>query len=59
MQMRHRDPMIALHVKTLAAVGDGAHQDRLPRPIVIAVIGLRRLLPRVALDGDQVEDARS
>ena len=27
--------MVALHVEARAAVGDGAHQDRFPRPVIV------------------------
>ena len=42
-QVRHRDAVVALDVEALAAVGDRAHQDRLPRPVVVARVALRRL----------------
>src|SRR5712691_7905457 len=56
-EVRHGDAVIALDVKALAAVGDRADQDRLPGAIVVARIGLRRLLVNVTVQWNEIEHA--
>src|SRR5215471_8883489 len=58
MQVRQRHAMVALDVETLAAVGDGANEDRFPRPIVVARIAFWSLLPRVAFQWHEIEYSR-
>src|SRR5437016_9765479 len=48
--------MIAREVEALAAIGNGADQNCLMRAEVIAGVGLRQLLPVVALYRDQIEN---
>src|SRR5947207_2372441 len=55
-QVRERDAVVTADVEALAAVGDGAGEDRLPRTVVVARVALRRFAARVALNRDQVED---
>src|SRR6185295_11416855 len=55
-KVRDRDAVVAADVEALAAVGDGAGEDRLPRSVVIARVALRGLGASVAVDRDQVED---
>ena len=48
---------VALDVVAVAAVGHGAHQDGLPRPVVVQRVFLGRgALPPVLGQGDEVED---
>ena len=49
--------MVALNVKTLAAVGHRADENGLPWPIIIPRIALRRLLPGVPIKWHEVEHA--
>src|SRR5205085_603851 len=51
-----RGSMIPAKVKALAAIGHGAHQDRLMRAKVIARIGARKFFSEVALNWNQIED---
>src|SRR5262249_7660211 len=50
--------MVTGHVVALSAVSHRADKDRLPRPIVVARITLRRLLASVPYKRHEVEDAR-
>ena len=44
------------HVKALAAVLHGAHEDRLERPVVVARVGLGRLVTQVGSQVLQIEN---
>src|SRR5438105_3396289 len=57
-QSRNCQTMIALDIKTLAAIRHRPDKNSFPRPIVIARIGLRSFVASVALQGDEVKDRR-
>ena len=56
--LRERGAVRPAKVEALAPLGDGADEDRLLRPKVVAGIGLRQFLAMVAVDRDEVEDGR-
>src|SRR5207253_11469357 len=56
MQPWQRRPVVALDVEALATVADGANQDRLEGPVVIAGVVSRRLGMVVLGHVEQVED---
>lgn len=51
--------MIAAEVKRFAPIRHRPDQDCFPRPVIILRIVLRRLLVKVAADGDQIESGGS
>src|SRR6476646_6291588 len=58
MEMRDRRAVVALYVKTFAAIRHRAHEYRLPWTIVVARIALGRLSAVVVVDGTQIKDPR-
>src|SRR4029079_14826816 len=53
--MRNGLPVIAAHIKTLAAIGDSPDQDRLPGSVVVLRVGLGSFGLPVTLDRNQIE----
>src|SRR5882672_10334486 len=57
-QRRNGQSVIALDIETLSAVGHGSDQNRFPRPIVIARIGLWRFAVQVAFQREEIKSGR-